>query len=295
MTMRMLRRFSAACVLALLSGAAALAEESAPDPVVAVVDGKELRRSDVVESASGLPAPYQQQIDQIFPALIERLIDLNLLAQEARRQDLQSAPEVRAKVAEYEEQIVREALLDRYLQQALTDDAIEARYRRMLEDYPEQTEIRARHILLETEEEARQVIEEIKGGADFVALATERSADQAAAAQGGDLGYFVAEQMVPEFAEAAFALEAGEMSEQPIKSRFGWHVVKVEDRRPKAPPTLEEARDQIEAELSQELVGALLADLRAKASIQRFNPDGTPIAEPTDGTDAGEAGAAPAE
>jgi peptidyl-prolyl cis-trans isomerase C len=284
-----MRRLAATLCLALLPAIAAAqtttpqpAQQSgatppAGDPVVAKVNGKELHRSDVIESAKSLPEPYQQQIDQLFPALIERLIDLNLLAAEGRKEGLQNDPTVKAQVAQFEDQAVREVLLDHYLKSKVTEDAIKARYEKFLKETPPQTEVRARHILVDSEAKANDIIKQLDAGADFKDLASKDSLDKKAAANGGDLGYFTAQDMVPEFAEAAFALDKGQYTKKPVKTRFGWHIILVEDKRQKKPPTLDEARSQIESELTQELVGAYLADLRSKAQIEKFNPDGSPL------------------
>jgi len=250
------------------------------DRVVAIVDGKELRRSDVVASAATLPEAYRQQIDELFPALVERLIDLNLLVNEGRRLSLHDDGAVKARVARCEELAIREALLEGYLAERATGEAVEARYERFLEETPPQLEVRARHILTETEAAAKKVIAELAGGADFAELAAKQTIDTAAAANGGDLGYFTAEQMVPEFSEAAFMLAEGEYTKEPVKTRFGWHVVKVEDRREKAPPGFAEARERVTQQLTQEIVGQLLALLRGQAKIEKFNADGTPILPP---------------
>ncbi|MFO1058063.1 MAG: peptidylprolyl isomerase [Dongiaceae bacterium] len=282
---RPMRRLAATLCLALLPAMAAAqtnqpaapATPPAGDPVVARVNGKELHRSDVIESAKSLPEPYQQQVEQLFPALIERLIDLSLLVAEGRKEGLQNDPAVKAQVAHFEDQAVLQALLDHYLKAKVTEDAVKARYEKFLKETPPQTEVRARHILVDSEAKANDIIKQLDGGADFKELASKDSLDKKAAANGGDLGYFSAQDMVPEFAEAAFALDKGQYTKKPVKTRFGWHIILVEDKREKKPPTLDEARSQIEAELNQELVAAFLADLRSKAEIQKFNPDGSPI------------------
>ncbi|WP_162913236.1 peptidylprolyl isomerase [Rhodospirillaceae bacterium SYSU D60014] len=256
----------------------AQSEDPAADPVVAVVDGQELHRSDVIESASSLPPAYQQNIDRIFPALLDRLIDLTLLAKEGRERDLQDDETVRAMVTDFEDQAIREILLQRYLEEALTDEAVQQRYAERVEDFEPVPEVRARHILVETKEEAEAIIEELKAGANFEELAQSRSTGPSGP-EGGDLGYFVADQMVPEFAEAAFALEEGAITQEPVQTQFGWHVIKVEDRREREAPSLEEMRAEIEGELSQELVTAFLADLREDAEIEKFIPETPPAAE----------------
>lgn len=257
-------------VPAVLAQDAAPAAAPAEDPLVAVVNGVELRRSDVVASARDLPQAYQDQVDRIFPALVERLIDLTLLLQEGERRALQDDAEVKARVAAFEDQVIRETLLDREIEEKVTEEAVRARYDRFVEAYQPQPEIRARHILVGTEEEAKAIIAELDAGADFQAIAKERSTDTASGANGGDLGFFTPDQMVPEFSEAAVALEPGSHSKAPVESRFGWHVIKVEERRDSAPPSFEQARPEIEIQLKNEVVTALVNELRAAAQIEQM-------------------------
>src|SRR5690606_1806095 len=138
-----------------------------------------------------------------------------------------------------------------------TEPAIGARYDRFVAEFVPQQELHARHLLVETEEEAQAIIAELDAGGDVAAIAREKAADAGAGAEGGDLGFFTADQMVPEFSEAAVALAPGSHSATPVQSRFGWHVIKVEESRETTAPSLEEARPVIEDQLSQELVGQL--------------------------------------
>jgi peptidyl-prolyl cis-trans isomerase C len=255
-----------------------------PETVVAIVNGKKVTRADVIASAKSLPAEYQAQIDAIFPALIDRIVDLTLLAEEGRKQNLQDDPEVKDRLEQITNQVIQEVLIRRHLKAMMTEDAIKARYEKFVADQPPQTEVRASHILVATEDEAKDIIRQLDGGADFAALAKEKSTDPSAKQNGGDLGYFTAGEMVPEFSQAVFAMEKGESSKAPVKSQFGWHVIKVVDKRQKPAPTLEESHGQIEQMLSGELVTAYLTTLRGSATVEKFNPDGTPIpAAPTTG------------
>ncbi len=249
-----------------------------PDTVVAIVNGTKVTRADVIASAQSLPAEYQSKIDAIFPALIDRLVDLTLLAEEGRKQNLQDDAEVKARLDQLANQVIQEVVIRRHLQKEMTEDAIKARYEKFIKEQPAQTEIRASHILVATEEEAKDIIKQLDGGADFAAIAKEKSTDPSAKQNGGDLGYFTAGEMVPEFSQAVFAMEKGESTKAPVKSQFGWHVIKVVDKRQKAPPTLEETHSHIEELLSGELLTAYLTSLRSTAQVQKFNPDGTPIA-----------------
>ncbi|HEY7687197.1 MAG TPA: peptidylprolyl isomerase [Dongiaceae bacterium] len=259
---------------------AAPAPEPPPETVVAVVNGKNITRADVIASAKQLPAEYQQRINEVFPALIDRQIDLQLLSDAGLKQNLLEDPEIKQQVAELTENILRQAVLDRHLQAQMTEAAIKARYDKFVEQLPKQDEVKARHILVEKEDEAKAIIVQLDGGGDFSAIAKEKSKDPGSGPKGGDLGYFVAGQMVPEFSDAAFKLQKGEYTKTPVKSQFGWHVIIVDDRRPKAPPTLEEARGTIEQIMSNELVTNYVAELRKAATVQRFNPDGTSVAPP---------------
>ncbi|HUL05242.1 MAG TPA: peptidylprolyl isomerase [Candidatus Acidoferrum sp.] len=249
-----------------------------PDTVVAIINGKKLTRADVIASAQSLPAEYQSKIDAIFPALIDRLVDLTLLAEEGRKQNLQDDPEVKARIEQVTNQVIQEVLIRRHLQQMMTEDAIKARYDKFVQEQPAQVEIRASHILVATEDEAKDIIRQLDGGADFASLAKEKSTDPSAKQNGGDLGYFTAGEMVPEFSQAVFAMEKGESSKAPVKSQFGWHVIKVVDKRQKAPPSLDESHSHIEEMLSSELLTAYLTSLRSGATVEKFNPDGTPMA-----------------
>ncbi len=256
--------------------APAPAQALAPDTVVAVVNGSKVTRADVIASAENLPDQYRAQLDLIFPALIERQVDLTLLTDEGRKQNLQDDPEVKAQIARATDDALRNALLRNHIEKGLTEAAIKARYDRFAQELPPKSEVRASHILVENEEDAKAIIVELEGGADFATLAKSKSKDPSAAQNGGDLGYFTAEQMVPEFSQAAFALDKGAIAKAPVKSQFGWHVIKVEDKREGQPPTLEEARPQVEELLSGELVSEYIAGLRSAAKIETFNPDGTP-------------------
>ena len=140
-------------------------------------------------------------------------------------------------------------------------------------------EAHALHILLDTEDQAKAVIAELDKGGDFAALAKQHSTDPGGA-EGGDLGWFSAEQMVPEFSQAAFALAPGTYSKEPVKSQFGWHVILLADKRTSEAPPFEQLRDQLASEMTRELINEKLKALRSGVEVERFGPDGTPIPAP---------------
>lgn len=241
--------------------------EEAEDPTVAVVDGTPIRHSEVTAYAATLPQQYQQAFDQIFPFLVQRLIDLALIDKAAAADGLSDDEMVQERVTRLRTEVMREVYMERLLAAAVSDEEVEARYQAFLEENPPSDEVRARHILLETEEEAREVIAALDGGADFAELAEERSTGPSSA-QGGDLGYFTGEQMVPSFAEAAFALEPGSYTSDPVQTEFGWHVILVEDKRPRDPPSFEQLAPQLTQELQGAAVESHIAGLRADAEIE---------------------------
>lgn len=273
--------------LAILAGYAAVLIAVMParaedDPIVAVVNGNEIRHSKVIESAQSLPEAYRQNLDQIYPALVDRLVSLELLAEEGRHGNLQDDPEVKALMAAYESEAIRHVYVQRLIAASITDEVLKAKYDEYVKAHPPQTEVRARHILVATKEEAEAVIKELDGGAKFEDLAKQKSTDPAAQ-NGGDLGYFVAEEMVKPFADAAFALEKGQYTKEPVQTEFGWHVILVEDKRDRKAPTFEEMKTDLENQMSQDIIQAKLKELRSGADVKLFNQDGTPMA-PVDET-----------
>jgi peptidyl-prolyl cis-trans isomerase C len=248
----------------------------AGDPVVAIVNGKTLHRSDVVASAASLPPQYRNQIDAYFPALVDRLIDMTLMAEEGRKENLQDDPEVKQMVTNYEDQAMREVLLRRQLKDKLTDAALQAKYNEMVKGMKPQEELRASHILVPTEAEAKDIIAQLDKGADFAKLAKDKSKDPGAT-NGGDLGYFSDGEMVPEFWAAADKLNKGEYTKAPVKTQFGWHVILLTDKRTKPTPTYDQVKDQIKDDVTQQVIATYLGGLHKTAKIQKFAPDGKPL------------------
>ncbi len=273
-----LRVLAGAAVMALIAFPAVLHAQQggAPDdPVVARVDGEEIRQSDVMEMARALPPQYQAQLAQIFPLLVQRLVDFKLVGKAGRAAGLAGDEAVRARVAEAEEKAIREVYLEREVLARITDDSLEAKYKDYLANNPPATEHHARHILVTSEETAREVIAKLDEGADFAELAEERSTGPSGV-QGGDLGYFTADQMVPEFSAAAAKLELGQYSKDPVQTQFGWHVIKVEDRRTAEPSGFEEVAPQLREEMAREAVEAIFKQLRDSATIEIVSETGAP-------------------
>jgi peptidyl-prolyl cis-trans isomerase C len=249
------------------------AKPAPEDPVVATVDGDEIRLSEVRAAHAQLPEQYRDApLELIFQPLLEQMIDRKLAANEARKQNVQDEPAVKRQLAAAEDSVLQSALWNRKIEDALTDEKVRARYEQEVAGKPGQEEVHARHILVKTEAEAKDVRAALLKGADFAKLAAEKSADPT---PGGDLGFFPRGVMVPEFTEAAFKLKPGELSE-PVQSKFGWHIIRVEAKRDGAPPSFEESADELRMGMAREIVGAERKRLREAAKVETFNPDGTP-------------------
>lgn len=247
------------------------------DQVLARVDGGDVKRRDVTTLLSSLPPQMlEMSMGAVYPLLLERLIDNKLVLSAARQASLQDDPEVKRKIQDAEERAMQEAFVRRALDAQLTDARLRERFAAFLKEQPAQEEVRARHILVDTEAKARDVLAELRKGADFATVARARSTD-GSARDGGDLGFFARGDMVPEFSDAAFALKAGEVTKEPVKSQFGFHIIKVESRRQQPAPSFEATRDQLRSEMSQEILTEVVDGLRSKAKVERFTLEGQPL------------------
>ena len=245
-----------------------------PNTVVARVDGTELHLSDVEAAQQSLPPQAQKlPLEQIYPMLLDRLVDGALITEAGRKERLEQDPELQVRLKRYEDRLIQEAYLNQAIKAAETEGQLKARYQSFVKDKAGQEEVHAQHILVKTEDEAKSVIAELDKGADFGELAKKYSTDPSASS-GGDLGYFGHDDMVAAFADAAFALPKGQYSKTPVKTEFGWHVIKVEDRRAGKPPSFEEAREQLSRDLAHEIIDAKLQNLRGAAKIETFGLDG---------------------
>ena len=246
-----------------------VAAQTGADPVLARVDGIEIRQShlDLAEAdiGSGLqPSPPEVRRE----ALITYLIDIALIAKAAEAQKLAQGPDFERRVAFARQKVLMEALLDKESKAAATEPAMKKIYDDSVAQNKPVSEVRARHILVETEDKAKEILAKLKAGGDFAELAKAESKDPGAA-DGGDLGYFTEDQMVKEFAEVAFKLEKGALSD-PVKTQFGWHIIKSEDKREKPLPTFEQVKDQIESYVVRKSQAELVGKLREGAKIERL-------------------------
>ncbi len=271
------RRFPAAmlglvAVLA-LSGSPALAQDAKPadKTVVARIDGLEITEQEITIASEDLgeriaQVPEAQRRDYV----IGFLADLKVGARAAEQAKVMDAPDFAARLAYFRQKVLMDEYISRGSKAAATPEAARKLFDDTVSTMKPDEEVRARHILLEKEDEAKAVLERIRKGEDFAKIATELSKDPGSGAQGGDLGFFTKDRMVPQFAEKAFVLKAGEVSE-PVQTQFGWHIIKVEERRSRPLPKFEDVRNEIETYLVRKAQQDLVVSLRGALKLERLD------------------------
>ena len=263
---KLLRHAAAGAALAAVAFSLPVHAEEAK--VLATVDGEQITTADVEyakknlgDSLSQVPAGAQQTM------IVDLLIESQLIANAARKAGVADGEEYKRQMRWLEAQALREAYINERTSEMVSDEEIKAKYDEARAQVSEKKEIQARHILLKTKEEADAVIAELDKGADFTELAKSKSTGPTGP-RGGDLGYFGEGRMVPEFETAAFALEKGAYTKEPVQTQFGWHVIKKEDERQMAFPELDQVKDRIKVALQAEKLQGIIKELREAAKIE---------------------------
>jgi peptidyl-prolyl cis-trans isomerase C len=254
--------------IALLVGPSLRAEEA--NPVLAKVNGSEIRQSDVSLAEEEL-GPSLAQMDPATKKdnVLAFLIDMKVVAKAAEDKKVENNEDFKKRLAFTRNRLLMDSLLASEGKAATTNEAMKKVYDEASKQITGEQEVHARHILVETEDEAKAIEDELKKGADFAELAKKKSKDPGAS-DGGDLGFFTKEQMVPEFSAAAFALEPGKISD-PVKSQFGWHVIKLEEKRNRKAPDFDQVKGQIETYVTRKAQAEYVAKLREAAKIERMD------------------------
>jgi peptidyl-prolyl cis-trans isomerase C len=275
---------TAAAMFALAGPLAATAQAQA-DPVVARVNGTEIKESDLKAAEDDIGAQLPPMApDAKKDYLTTYVADMILVSKAAEAKKLGDTDEFKKKLAMARTKLLMEALLQNEAKASVTDAAMQKVYAEAIKDMGNEQEVSARHILVESEDEAKGISSDLKKGGDFAAVAKEKSKDPGSKETGGDLGFFTKDQMVPEFAEAAFKLDKGQVSD-PVKSQFGWHVIRVDDKRAKQPPSFDQVKEQIESYVQRKAQADLIQTLRADAKIEKIgekpaDPAAKPDAKP---------------
>lgn len=272
----------AGCFALALSLAVAGPLRAADDPVLAKVNGAEIKKSDVAMAEEEL-GPSLAQMDPATKDenVLSFLIDMKIVAKAAEDKKVADGEEFKKRMAFARNRLLMDSLLAQEGKAATNDEAMKKVYEEASKQITGEQEVRARHILVETEDEAKAVKAELDKGADFAELAKKKSKDPGSA-DGGDLGFFTKEQMVPEFSTVAFALEPGKISD-PVKSQFGWHIIKVEEKRNRKAPEFDQVKPQIEQYVTRKAQADYVAKLRAEAKVERTDQaDASKDAKPAD-------------
>ena len=257
--------FAAFVAMALFAGTA-----RAEDKVLAKVNGSEIRQSDVAMAEEEL-GPSLAQMDPAAKDenVLSFLIDMKVVAKAAEDEKIADNDEFKKRLAFARNRLLMDSLLANKGKAATNDEAMKKVYEDAAKQISGEQEVHARHILVETEDEAKAIKAELDKGADFAELAKKKSKDPGAS-DGGDLGFFTKEQMVPEFSEVAFRLDPGKISD-PVKSQFGWHIIKVEEKRNRKPPEFDQVKGQIETYVTRKAQAEYVGKLRDGAKIERFD------------------------
>ena len=235
---------------------------------IAVVNGTPIPKAQADALIDQLVHQGQQNTPQLQMAVREELVNREILMQEALRRGLPNRPDIKAQIAVAQQTVVLRALIEDFVKNNTPSDAeITARYNALIKDAGGK-EYHLHHILVDNEQQAKDLIAKIKAGASFEDLAKQYSKDPGSGKNGGDLDWSDPKAYVPEFAAAAEKLQKGQMTDTPVHTQFGWHIIRLDDTRDTAPPPLEQVRQQIVQQIQQEKLQAFEESLRKNAKVQ---------------------------
>lgn len=242
------------------------------DAVYATVGDQKVTGKDVREVVSQLPPQLQAApADKVLELVVNQLVNDRLVDKAAGEMKLADDKVVQDRIKEVTKQVIRERYVEKNIESKITDASVKAKYDELVAKQTPVDEVRASHILVTDEKTAKEVMDKIAKGEDFAALAKQYSIDPTKD-KGGDLGYFVKEAMVKEFGDAAFAMNKGDVSKTPVKTQFGYHIIKVMDKRKQAPPPFDQVKDRVKAQLTEEQARALLDGLRKQNKVELTLP-----------------------
>lgn len=240
-----------------------------PNAVIATVNGHKLTEADLGLAEGELSQQFSQlPPEQRRAAALSAAIEIRVMAAQAVATGLDKDPEFQRRMAFLQQRALHGEMVEKGVVDKVTDAEVRARYDQEIASTPPVNEIHARHILVKTKEEAEAIIKQLDGGADFQKLANEHTSDPSGKTNGGDLGWFGPGQMVPEFDKAAVALEIGKYTKEPVQTQFGWHVIKLEDKRTKQPPAFDDVKDQAKQAVIRDKYFALVKQLRGAAKVE---------------------------
>ena len=245
--------------------------------ILAKVNGHEVTKAEIEKAFANIAMDQPGQKKLTFEktpvdfqkAFVEKYVEKLLIIDAARKAGTQDDPEIKKKMHEAEDFLIQQKFLTDVIMKKNSDSELKKIYDAKLKNKEGSEEVHAYHILVKTEDEAKNIRKTIKDGADFEKIAKEKSTEPGAKVSGGDLGYFTSDQMVPEFSQSAFKLDKGEISE-PVQTNFGWHIIKVVDKRAKKIPSFDKVKPALEKELASELIENEVKRLKVTADIEYF-------------------------
>lgn len=246
----------------------------AEDKVVASLDGQKITEAQIMTQFKDVftqPQFKDKKFSELEPgmknALIETYVNTTLIENEAKKSKIDQSADFKKKIASMKEQLMQQMFVESYLDKHITNKMIDDEYDKLKKDLTGKEEIKTSHILLKEEADAKAAKKKLNKGAKFADVVKEFSTDDSTKGNGGELGYFIKGQLVPEYEAKAFSMKKGDISE-PVKSQFGWHIIRLDDKRPVKIPSKSEAKNGLKARLSQDALGKLVNDLRAKYNVK---------------------------
>ena len=270
-------------------------EDAKNNPVLAIINGENVKRQEVIDLVNIMPAQMRQvPMEQLFPMALEQLISNKIIDKRAAKAGLGNNKEIRDQLKLTKTQLIRAKFLEKSVNDRINDELLMAEYKKYVSSFPSVDEVKVAHILVDSEKTAKSLIKKLGKGEDFAELAKGNSKD-GSAAKGGELGFFTETEVVPEFAKAAFAMKVGEYSQKPVKTDFGYHIIRVDEKRVRPPAEFAKVKPFMEKELQRSILDKMIKEWRAGVEIERFDINGNPLPEaqePAAGDDAEAASAA---
>lgn len=274
-----MKTFASLAVLTALTAFTPAQAAPAKNTVVATVNGSKIHLNSLEQDKNAIPQLRGAKMDQVYPLLRQQAIMSELTLQQARKSDIKNDPKVKKQIAHVTDMILRENYLMKQAEAKVSDKKVRDFYDKSASEFKSEKQIKARHILVRTEDEARAIIKELNSGADFAKLAETKSIAPEGK-NGGELPWLTKNMMVPEFSGAAFAIQTGKISSVPVKTEFGWHVIKVEDAKMTELPSFAKAKDTIRNILLKQETQRIMLGLVRNASIKYYKLDGSPDSAP---------------
>ncbi len=267
---RMISCFAAVFIAAFAVASPVLAAENT---VLANIDGQPITEADVQMTMRDLAQQFAKiPAEKQKSAALQALIEIRLMAAQGRTEGIDQTQEFKRQQQFLMDRVLHQSVIDSAVASKITEEDLKKRYDEEIARMPVENEINARHILVKTEEEAKKLVAELDSGAKFEELAAKHTTDPSGKDTGGDLGYFGAGMMVPEFEKAAFALEIGSYTKVPVATQFGFHIIKLIEKRAKPAPAFEQVKDQIKSALLRDRYTAYLDTLRAASKVEILDP-----------------------